>query len=576
MGQSGELTENSVRFERKQQYLVIFRLIGPTNVIIMTEKKVLAIKYRPVVLDDLLGQEVVSKTIFNSLKTKKIPNAFLFHGIRGTGKTSIARIIAKGLNCNNGIENLCKENFCDNCEAISNSSHLDVIEQDCATATGIDSVRDLIEFCKYPPSSAKFKVLILDEIQAMSKAGAQSLLKILEEPPNYVKFIFCTTEIKKILVTMLSRCTRFDLSRVKFDDLFVYLKKIIKLENGKINDEALKLICKCSEGSVRDSLSLLDRALLINDDKELDLKTAQKIFGHFDKSLLIRLLEKIFDGNEKEVISIYQSIYTAGVDPSTFLNDFLEVLYYLKNIDTIQQNGFNFDLNDSEHKSIKNLKDKIDNKTVILFWHFTIKMLDEIKVVSNQDISVEMFLIRLLYLKQSNVEKTSGVNIPFGENKEENLSSKQKNNKNLSSTVDQIKNITQTDELKFEEKKDSFNYEIKSMNDLISLCNEKKEMSLKYELETNVKLVSFDKNLIVISFNDDLKKNFIKDLTNKLFEWTSKRWIITLTKELGSPPIKETIKKEKDKIYYTFKKTSEYQKIRKLIDDIELVDIIEN
>ena len=161
---------------------------------------------------------------------------FLFHGIRGTGKTSIARIIAKGLNCENGIENLCKKNFCNNCEAISNSNHLDVIEQDCATATGIDSVRDLIEFCKYPPSSAKFKVLILDEIQAMSKAGAQSLLKILEEPPNYVKFIFCTTEIKKILVTMLSRCTRFDLSRVKFEDLFIYLKNIIKLENGKIND----------------------------------------------------------------------------------------------------------------------------------------------------------------------------------------------------------------------------------------------------------------------------------------------------------------------------------------------------
>ena len=539
----------------------------------MKDKKVLAIKYRPVVLDDLLGQEVVSKTIFNSLKLEKIPNAFLFHGIRGTGKTSIARIIAKGLNCKNGIESLCKENFCDNCEAISNSSHLDVIEQDCATATGIDSVRDLIEFCKYPPSSAKYKVLILDEIQAMSKAGAQSLLKILEEPPNYVKFIFCTTEIKKILVTMLSRCTRFDLSRVKFQDLFVYLKKIIELENGKISDEALKLICKCSEGSVRDSLSLLDRALLINDNIELDLKTAQKIFGHFDKSLIIKLLHKIFEGNEKEVINIYQSIYSSGVDPSTFLNDFLEILYYLKNIDTIQSNGSSFDLNDSEYKSIKNLKDKIDNKTVVLFWQFTIKMLDEIKVVSNQDISVEMFLIRLLYLKQFNIDKTSGHDIKFDEKDAENLSSKKTNDKNLTSTVDQIKNITQTDELKLEKKNDSFNYEIKSMHNLINLCIEKKEMSLKYELETNVKLVSFSKNLIEISFNDDLNKNFIKDLTTKLFEWTSQRWIITLTKELGSPPIKQVIQNEKDKIYSNFKKTNEYQKLKNLINDIELIDI---
>ena len=539
----------------------------------MKDKKVLAIKYRPVVLDDLLGQEVVSKTIFNSLKLEKIPNAFLFHGIRGTGKTSIARIIAKGLNCKNGIESLCKENFCDNCEAISNASHLDVIEQDCATATGIDSVRDLIEFCKYPPSSAKYKVLILDEIQAMSKAGAQSLLKILEEPPNYVKFIFCTTEIKKILVTMLSRCTRFDLSRVKFQDLFVYLKKIIELENGKISDEALKLICKCSEGSVRDSLSLLDRALLIDDNVELDLKTAQKIFGHFDKSLIIELLNKIFEGNEKEVINIYQSIYSSGVDPSTFLNDFLEILYYLKNIDAIQSNGSGFDLNDSEHKNIKNLKDKIDNKTIILFWQFTIKMLDEIKVVSNQDISVEMFLIRLLYLKQFNIDKISGHDIKFDEKDADNLGSKKINDKNLTSTVDQIKNITQTDELKLEKKNDSFNYEIKSMHDLINLCIEKKEMSLKYELETNVKLVSFNKNLIEISFNDDLNKNFIKDLTTKLFEWTSQRWIITLTKELGSPPIKQVIQNEKDKIYFNFKKTNEYQKLKNLINDIELIDI---
>ena len=539
----------------------------------MKDKKVLAIKYRPVVLDDLLGQEVVSKTIFNSLKLEKIPNAFLFHGIRGTGKTSIARIIAKGLNCKNGIESLCKENFCDNCEAISNASHLDVIEQDCATATGIDSVRDLIEFCKYPPSSAKYKVLILDEIQAMSKAGAQSLLKILEEPPSYVKFIFCTTEIKKILVTMLSRCTRFDLSRVKFQDLFVYLKKIIELENGKISDEALKLICKCSEGSVRDSLSLLDRALLIDDNVELDLKTAQKIFGHFDKSLIIELLNKIFEGNEKEVINIYQSIYSSGVDPLTFLNDFLEILYYLKNIDAIQSNGSSFDLNDSEHKNIKNLKDKVDNKTIILFWQFTIKMLDEIKVVSNQDISVEMFLIRLLYLKQFNIDKISGHDIKFDEKDTDNLGSKKINDKNLTSTVDQIKNITQTDELKLEKKNDSFNYEIKSMHDLINLCIEKKEMSLKYELETNVKLVSFNKNLIEISFNDDLNKNFIKDLTTKLFEWTSQRWIITLTKELGSPPIKQVIQNEKDKIYFNFKKTNEYQKLKNLINDIELIDI---
>ena len=197
-------------------------------------------------------------------------------------------------------------------------------------------------------------------------------------------------------------------------------------------------------------------------------------------------------------------------------------------------NGFNFDLNDSDYKSIKNLKDKVDNKTIILFWHFTIKMLDEIKVVSNQNVSVEMFLIRLLYVKNFDPKSTSDENILPDAKFEKNLSSNQINNKNFASTIDQIKNITQTDELKFEKKQDTFNHKIKSINDLIDLCNEKKEMSLKYELETNVKLVSFDNKLIEISFNDNLNKNFIKDLTSKLFEWTSERWIITLTKELGS------------------------------------------
>ena len=202
-------------------------------------------------------------------------------------------------------------------------------------------------------------------------------------------------------------------------------------------------------------------------------------------------------------------------------------------------------------------------------------MLDEIKVVSNQNISVEMFLIRLLYVKKFNPENTFNENFSSDVKFEKNLSSNQINNKNFASTIDQIKNITQTDELKFEKKQDTFNHKIKSINDLIDLCNEKKEMSLKYELETNVKLVSFDNKLIEISFNDNLNKNFIKDLTSKLFEWTSERWIITLTKELGSSPIKQKIKNEKEKIHSSFKKTDEYKKLKKMIDDIELIDITE-
>ena len=269
--------------------------------------KVLALKYRPQSFDDLIGQEVVVETITNSIKANKVPNAYLFTGIRGIGKTTTARIVAKALNCSNGIENLCKENLCENCEAITNSSHIDVLEMDAASKTGVDDVRDLIEFSRYGPTSAKYKIFIIDEVHMLSKQAFNALLKTLEEPPEYLKFIFATTEIKKIPITVVSRCQRFDLSRIKSSELFEFIKKIKDKENGKVSDDALKLIIKISEGSVRDALSLLDRALLsLDDNTELDLHAAQKIFGYFDKSQLIDLFQLILNGEENKVINIYK------------------------------------------------------------------------------------------------------------------------------------------------------------------------------------------------------------------------------------------------------------------------------
>ena len=541
----------------------------------MQNSKVLALKYRPTRLEDIIGQEIVSKTIFNSIKLNKIPNAFLFHGIRGTGKTSIARIIAKSLNCENGVDNLCKNNLCDNCKEISNSSHLDVIEQDCATATGIDSVRDLIEFCRYPPSKAKYKVLILDEIQAMSKAGAQSLLKILEEPPNYVKFIFCTTEIKKILVTMISRCTRFDLSRVKSDKLFNYLKIIKDKENGNISDEALKLICKCSEGSVRDALSLLDRVLITSSDKnEIDLNKAQKILGRFDKSYLIELIKNILKGDEIQSLKIYNDIYQSGVDPITFLNEFLEIIYYIKNIENIALDGFDFNINDLEYEEINTLSKKVDNKILIYFWQFTIKAIEELSIVSNKNLAIEMFIIRLLYLNNyydpNELEKKDLPNDKI-KNEISNDIKIIKDDKALKNKpINQIKNIIQNQQVKLEKKLNSKNYEIKSFQELINICSKKKEVKLKYELETNVNLIHFENYMIEIAFNENLNKNFIKDLSSKLSLWTGRRWIITLSDKVGNLSKKDIKKiKDNDKINF-FKKSEDYKKILNVFNDAVL------
>ena len=546
--------------------------------------KVLALKYRPETFDDLIGQDVVAETISNSIKADKVPNAYLFTGIRGIGKTTTARIVAKSLNCSNGIENLCKTDLCENCTAISNSNHIDVLEMDAASKTGVDDVRDLIEFSRYGPTTAKYKIFIIDEVHMLSKQAFNALLKTLEEPPEYLKFIFATTEIKKIPITVVSRCQRFDLSRIKTLELFEFIKKIKDKEDGNVSDEALKLIVKISEGSVRDALSLLDRALLTLDkDEELDISAAQKIFGYFDKSQLISLFKLIFEGKEKEVLNIYREIYNQGVEPKIFINDFLELLYYFKNIDSLNVDGTNFSLNDEQFNIITEISRNVDNKTLILFWQFTIKTLEELDIVSNQHLSIEMFLIRLIHVKSiKNIPNTVYENITTSnENIHETPLIQKKDDddlfgiKNKIETIGQMKNIIQEKDIKLKENKEvkTPTNLIKSFDDLLEICTFKKEIKLKYELEKNVNLVNFDNQRIEISFNEDLDKDFIKDLSLKLYEWTNDRWIITLSKTKGQPSKKEREINFKKELIENTKNSPVFKDVLEKFPDAELIDV---
>ncbi len=532
--------------------------------------KVLALKYRPQTFDDLIGQEVVAETITNSIKADKIPNAYLFTGIRGIGKTTIARIVAKTLNCSNGIENKCKVK-CENCDSIASSNHIDVLEMDAASKTGVDDVRDLLEFSRYGPTSAKYKIFIIDEVHMLSKQAFNALLKTLEEPPEYLKFIFATTEIKKIPITVVSRCQRFDLSRIKSSELFDFIKKIKDKENGKVTDEALKLIVKISEGSVRDALSLLDRALLsLDENTELDLNAAQKIFGHFDKSQLIDLFELVLKGEEKKVINIYRKIYDQGVEPKVFINDFLELLYYFKNINSLTLESTNFSLNDEEFSKIKSISNKVESDVLVLFWQFAISSLEELDIVSNQHLSIEMFLIRLMHLQSVKSQKKIE---PETEKRatneiEENISSNK--------IIDQIKNISQEEKNKPQvqtEIKAENKILINSFDDLLLICSEKKEIKLKYELEKNVNLVKFEKNRIEISFNDSLDKDFVKDLSSKLFDWTAERWIITFSKSKGEMSVKEKQLNNKKLLIDEAKSSEAYKNIIENFPDAELIDV---
>ncbi len=533
--------------------------------------KVLALKYRPQNFDDLIGQNVVAETITNSIKANKVPNAYLFTGIRGVGKTTIARIVAKALNCTNGIQKECK-NKCDNCQAITNSSHIDVLEMDAASKTGVDDVRELIEFSRYGPTSSKYKIFIIDEVHMLSKQAFNALLKTLEEPPEYLKFIFATTEIKKIPVTVISRCQRFDLSRIKSSELFNYIKNIKDKEGGKITDDALRLIVKISEGSVRDALSLLDRALLTLDTKtELDLKSAQKIFGFFDKSQLIDLFEFILKGDEIKVLKIYREIYDQGVEPKIFINDFLELLYYFKNIESLTLESTNFSLNDQEFQKIKDLYKSLDPSVLILFWQFTISTLDELAIVSNQHLSMEMFLLRLMYLSSIKMRKNTDINSV-------NIDQVQDINENQK-TINQIKNVSQEEKSKPEIQKEIKSEKkifINSLEKLIQTCFDKKEIKLKYELEKNVNLVKFEKNMIEISFNENLDKNFVKELSSKLFEWTGERWMISFSQLKGEISMKEKKQQIKKSLVDKAKNTKIYKDVLKNFPDAELIDVNSN
>ncbi len=541
-----------------------------------SDSKVLALKYRPQSFDELVGQKVIAESIFNSIKSNKIPNAYMFLGIRGSGKTTTARIVAKALNCKNGVENLCKKDFCESCKSIVEGNNIDILEIDAASKTSVDDVRELIEFSRYKPTSVKYKIFICDEVHMFSKSAFAALLKTLEEPPPYLKFIFASTEVKKIPVTIISRCQRYDLSRVNSEELFNYLLKIKKLENGKISNDAIKLIVKLSEGSVRDSLSLLDRAMLIeNDGKEIDLKTAQKTFGYFEKSIIIDLIEHLIEGSEKNVLNLYKNIYNSGVEPKIFLNEFLETLYYLKNINFINLDGTNFELNDNEYKKIDFLSQKISKKDLLLLWQFTLNNLEKIEIIKNQHQFVEMFLVRLLYLKEIVLNKNKPELEKFTKDLNINKSIVENKIQVQQETVNQLKNVDQKEKVvtppdvknKIEELK------ITNFEDLIKLCEDKKELKIKYELENNLRLVSFKDRKIEFSFSSKLEKTFVKELSNKLQEWTDKRWIIALSKESGLPTVKEQKKNLQEDLFRKESESSFSKKVKKIFSDAELLKV---
>ena len=553
--------------------------------------KILALKYRPQEFKDLIGQEVMTQTITNAIKLGKTPNAYLLTGIRGVGKTTTARLIAKALNCTKNFSDRekCKaEEYC-HCTEIVNSNHMDILEMDAASKTGIDDVREIIENSRYSPTSAKFKIFIIDEVHMLSKQAFNGLLKTLEEPPPSLKFILATTEVRKIPVTILSRCQRFDLKRVSVDDLCKHLKNISTKEKGKIADDAIRLIARTSEGSVRDAISLLDRALIaqtIDPTNEIKESNVREMLGLADRTKILSLFKEILEGNEKKALGYLSELISDGIDSKIFLNDILEILYFFSrriNLGSIEKDA---SISETEVQMVNDYSKNLDMHDIGLFWQLTIKTIDDLRIISNENLTLEMYIMQLVHLKNiDHKEIISETSITENNvNLKKNLIDENENQENLDNNFStQVKNqLKSTEQIKAKPEKkliaDGVNtkIEIKNFQDLIDLANKEKEVELKFDLERNVKLVSFNRGKIDISFNEKLNKNFIKNLSEKLLSWTGERWIISLSKNNVAKSIYEKNIEEKSSKLEKFKQSQLAKQIEEVFPDAKLVDIQED
>jgi len=548
-----------------------------------SEPKILALKYRPKIFDNLIGQEVIAETIFNSIKIGKTPNAYLLTGIRGVGKTTTARLIAKALNCTKDSDQgsgYNQKDLCDHCRQIENSNHIDVLEMDAASKTGIDDVRELIESAKYNPTSAKYKIFIIDEVHMLSKQAFNGLLKTLEEPPEKLKFILATTEARKIPVTILSRCQRFDLKRVSLEKIYEHIKKISKIENGKVSDSALKLLARASEGSVRDSVSLLDRTLAfqsLDSNKIVEDADIRKMLGLADKSKLIDLLGYVLDGDEKKALELLRDLTEDGLDAKNFLNDFLELIYLFGrriNLGPIEKDMF---ISEAELELIEQKSQNLKMQDLSLFWQLTLKTMDDLKVVGNESIALKMFLMQLMHVKdledhgQEQVFSRANLTNPQSAKKE--IEEDNKESKPITFAKEQMKSTEQLKSIVRKETDAEKTFQVKSFSDLISLSEKKKEMQLKYDLERNVKLVNFQDGKIDINFNENLNKNFIKKLSQSLYEWTGKRWIISLSKEESAKTFYQQKIDEKEKMLSNEKNSKVFKEMSSIFPDSDLIDV---
>ena len=547
--------------------------------------KVLARKYRPQNFDDLMGQDVMVQTLKNAFKIDRIAHAYMLTGVRGIGKTTTARLLARALNYKTDLidkPNIEMSETGYHCLEIMESRHIDVIEMDAASRTGIADIREIIDSINYSPSSARFKIYIIDEIHMLSKAAFNGLLKTLEEPPSHVKFIFATTEVQKVPLTILSRCQRFDLRRFDNDLVRSLLLKVCSKENVKIDDSVIGLISRASGGSARDSLSLLDQAIALSEnDEALSEDLIRKMLGLSDQGRIIDLFEYISSGDVEAALGEIRDQVDIGVDPSNLIEVLGDLVHEMTRHKVTQENEDNLSLGPENIVRLKNIIENESVKSLSRYWQMILKAANEIKNFSKPLSALEMAVIRMCYISDL---PTPDEIIKKIESKDISPAEKKTLKSNSKPSVSMISGSSEIKELDESLVEEVLTKRIpKDFHEITQLARIHKDVKMQYELENNVSLVSFEKEKIEINILKG-SESIASDLSKKLFEWTEKKWIVLVSSSQGEKTINQEREEsdllirsniEKHPIYKAtveeFKNTS-----IKLIEEIPKLSIVEN
>ena len=538
--------------------------------------RVLARKYRPLNFTKLVGQNNLIKTLSGSIERGRLAHAYILTGVRGVGKTSTARIIAKLFNCTNPEKsseiaiNPC--GVCDSCSGIAEGKNIDVLEIDAASNTGVDNIRELIDGVGYKPLTSKFRVYIIDEVHMLSKGAFNALLKTLEEPPEHVKFIFATTEIRKVPITILSRCQRFDLQIVPSKILIDHLKWVCEEENIKFTLEALQIIVRVSGGSVRDALSLLDQSASISGD-DIKSETISFMLGLPSRVSSIEILENIFDSNIENALKIYDNVINHGTNGEILIGDMLDIIHLSTRINIIGEKNLDTFMNsipDGEKAGILKIS-KISLPGLTRAWQILLKGIEEIRAAPNPDEAGSMILIRLAYScnlpdPASLVKK---IQASLEENKttfNDSLEEKDDGKKNTSEIINDLQEINSIDNK-------TTLAEVNTFEDLVEIFKIKGELLLHAQLLSCVHLISFEKGKLEISISGNTNNNIAKDISKFLKNWTGEDWVISIVDDQGTETLDHKNERKAQEEIENTKNTPEMQKVLKAFPNAELKSV---